>query len=74
LLDAWKKMAQAFPGAPGLVMLDLASNAFDRYADTQKGAIDLVIEQSHAVANLAKEHTTSTAKATAAQRQSSSRQ
>jgi hypothetical protein len=65
LFDAWKKIARVFPGAPGLVMLDLASNAFDRYADTQKGAIDLVIEQSHAVANLVKEHTTSTAKATA---------
>jgi len=53
-----------FPGAPGLVMLDLVSNAFDRYADTQKGAIDLVLEQSHALAKLAKERASSTANAT----------
>lgn len=55
LLDAWKKIAQAVPGAPGLFMLDLASSAFERYADTQKGAIDLVLEQSHALAGLVRE-------------------
>jgi hypothetical protein len=65
LLDAWKKIAQVFPGAPGLAMLDLASSAFDRYADTQKGAIDLVLEQSHALAGLVKERAASTANATA---------
>jgi len=63
LLDAWKKIAQAVPGAPGLFMLDLASNAFERYADTQKGAIDLVLEQSHALAELVKERATATAEA-----------
>ena len=63
LLDAWKKIAQAVPGAPGLFMLDLASNAFERYADTQKGAIDLVLEQSHALADLVKERATATAEA-----------
>jgi len=63
LLDAWKKIARAFPGAPGLVMLDLVSNALDRYADTQKGAIDLVLEQSHALASLARERVSSTANA-----------
>jgi chorismate mutase len=65
LLDAWKKIAQAVPGAPGLFMLDLASNAFERYADTQKGAIDLVLEQSHALADLVKERATATAEALA---------
>jgi hypothetical protein len=65
LLDAWKKIAQAFPAAPGMAMLDLASNAFDRYATTQKGAIDLVLEQSHALASLVKERAASTASATA---------
>jgi hypothetical protein len=55
LIDAWKKIAQAVPGAPGLFLFDLAANAFDRLADTQKGAIDLVIEQSHAMAGLVKE-------------------
>jgi hypothetical protein len=63
LLTAWKKIANVFPGAPGLVMLDLVSSALDRYADTQKGAIDLVLEQSHALANLVKERATSNAAA-----------
>jgi hypothetical protein len=63
LLEAWKTIARAFPGAPGLVMLDLVSNALNRYADTQKGAIDLVLEQSHALASLAKERASSTANA-----------
>ncbi len=63
LLDAWKKIAQAIPGAPGLFMLDLASNTFERYAETQKGAIDLVLEQSQALAELVKERTASVADA-----------
>ena len=45
-------------------MLDLASNAFERYADTQKGAIDLVLEQSHALANIVKERSLSLTEAT----------
>ena len=64
LLDACKKFAQVVPGAPGLFMLDLAANAFERYADTQKGAIDLVLEQSHALAGLVKERAASVSKAT----------
>jgi hypothetical protein len=64
LLDAWKKIAQVFPGAPGLVMLDLVSSTLDRYADTQKGAIDLVLEQSHALASLVRERANSAAAAT----------
>jgi hypothetical protein len=63
LLDAWKKIARVFPGAPSLVTLDFVSNALDRYADTQKGGIDLVLEQSHALAGLAKERASSTANA-----------
>lgn len=63
LIDAWKKIAQAVPGAPGLFLFDLAATAFDRLANTQKGAIDLVIEQSHALANLVKERTASTLEA-----------
>lgn len=63
LLDAWKKIAQAIPGAGNLFMLDLAANAFERYADTQKGAIDLVLEQSHALADVVKECAASAAAA-----------
>src|SRR5580704_17110498 len=54
LIQAWKEIAKAVPGAPGLPMLELVTNAFDRYADTQKSAIDLVLTQSHAVIGLVK--------------------
>lgn len=64
LLEACKKVAETLPGAPGLFMLDIAANAFQRYADTQKSAIDLVLEQSHALAGLARERAASTATAT----------
>ncbi len=59
-----ESIARAFLGAPGLVMLDLVSNALDRYAEPQKGAIDLVLEQSHALASLVKERAASTTNAT----------
>jgi len=52
LVNAWKKHALA---APGLFVLDLAAAAFERFADTQKGAIDLVLGQSHALASVVKE-------------------
>ena len=64
LLDAWKNLAKVVPGAPGLFLLDLASNSFGQYAETQKNAIDLVLAQSHAIAGLVSEHTSSVAKAT----------
>jgi hypothetical protein len=62
MLDAWKKIALTVPGAPSLFMLDLASTAFEGYAGTRKGAIDLVVEQTHALADLFKERATSAAK------------
>ena len=41
--------------APGALMLDLATTAFEHFADTQRGAIDLVVEQTHALAGVVKE-------------------
>jgi len=52
MISTWKKQAAA---APGLFMLDLATMAFDRFAETHKGMIDLVVEQTHTLAGLAKE-------------------
>ena len=49
---AWKKLSLA---APAVLMLDLATNAFERMADTQKGVIDLIVEQSHTFAKTIKE-------------------
>jgi hypothetical protein len=66
LIRSWKELAKAVPGAPGLPMLELITNAFDRYADTQKGAIDLVLTQSHALLGLAKKGAASVADAVAA--------
>jgi hypothetical protein len=43
-------------------MLDLATTAFDRYAETQKGMIDLVVEQSHMLAGVVKESKVKTGK------------
>ena len=36
-------------------MFDLMGTLFERYAETQKGAIDLVVDQTHAIAGAAKE-------------------
>jgi hypothetical protein len=52
VVNTYKKM---LPLAPGLVMLDLTKTAFERFAETQKGAIDLVVEQTHSFAKLVKE-------------------
>jgi hypothetical protein len=62
-LGAWKKIALTVPGAPAVFMLDLASSAFESYAGLRKGAIDLAVEQSHAVAGLVKEGARSATKA-----------
>jgi hypothetical protein len=45
---------QALP-APSVLMLDLAVTAFEHFAATQRGAIDLVVEQTHALAGVVKE-------------------
>ena len=49
---AWKKFTLPMPG---VLMLDLATAAFERYAETQKGAIDLMVEQTHTFSKLVKE-------------------
>lgn len=64
LFDVWKKFADKLPGSPQLTMLDLAASAFERYADTQKYAIDFTVEQARAWTDLAKERTTATHKST----------
>jgi hypothetical protein len=50
--SAWKKFALPIPG---VLMLDLATTAFEQFATTQKGAIDLVVEQTHTFSKLVKE-------------------
>jgi hypothetical protein len=50
--SAWKKFTLP---VPGVLMLDLATTAFERFAETQKGALDLMVEQTHTFAKLVKE-------------------
>ncbi len=60
----WKKLVQEVPGTPGIFMMDLALAGFERYADTQKGTVDLIVEQNRAFADLVKERTRAAGKAT----------
>ena len=64
LQETFKKTASAFPQLPGAFVFDIWAQAFDRIIETQKGAINLAVEQSHQAVNLAKERGTSYGKAT----------
>jgi len=55
LIAACKKAFSYIPETPGLFLFDLVGQTFARFVETQKGAIDLAVEQSHVVAGLAKE-------------------
>ncbi len=63
-VDAWKKTLGVTPETPGVFLLDLLGQTFERFVETQKGIIDLAVEQSHAVAGLAKERGVSVTKLT----------
>ena len=64
LLDAWKKAFRVAPETPGLFWFDLFGQTFEQYVETQKEAIDLAVEQTQAVADLAKDRSAYVAKAT----------
>jgi hypothetical protein len=55
LIGIWKKNATGSAAASGFFMFDLMGTLFERYAETQKGAIDLVVDQTHAFASAVKE-------------------
>ena len=55
LVGAWKKAFSYFPVAPPTFLFDMAGQAVQTVVDTQKDAIDLVVEQSQAVAKITKE-------------------
>ena len=55
LVGAWKKAFSYLPVTPPTFLFDIAGQAVQTLVDTQKGAIDLVVEQSHAVAKIGKE-------------------
>jgi hypothetical protein len=64
LTGAWKKIAQVVPGTPLPTVLDLVANTFGQFVDLQKGAIDLALEQSQKLAELASERIDSVSSAT----------
>jgi hypothetical protein len=55
-VNMWKKLMNGSSPVPGLALLDMATAALQRNVDTQKGAIDLMVEQSHALASMAKDN------------------
>ena len=61
-LLAWKKAFRAVPNTPGLFWFGLFAQNVERYVETQKGVIDLAVEQTHALADLAYERGSSAAK------------
>lgn len=63
LVGVWKKNATGSVIASGPFMFDLIGTMFERYVDTQKGAIDLVVEQTNAFASVVKERKAKAAKA-----------
>ena len=62
LVDACKKAFSHIPETPGSFLFDLVGQSFNRFVETQKGAIDLAVEQSQVVAGLATERTNLAAK------------
>jgi hypothetical protein len=64
LMDVWKNAVRRIPGAPGMFLLELQASGFARFADVQRAAVDLVVEQSNAFAALVKDRTAAAAKAT----------
>ena len=61
-LATCKKAFHFVPAMPGSFLFDQLGQVFGRYVETQNSAIDLAVEQSHAVAGMAKEWGGSAAK------------
>lgn len=52
VVGTWKKFTLP---VPGVLMLDLATTTFERFAETQKGVIDLMVDQTRTFAKVVKE-------------------
>jgi len=59
-----KKAAEKVPGMPRLPLLEVADSAMSRYADTQKAAIDFMVEQSRIWTDMLKDRSSSAKKST----------
>jgi hypothetical protein len=64
LTNLWKTAVQKLPGAPGVFLLEMTQATFERFAETRKSAIDLLVEQSNALTKIARERTAEADKST----------
>ncbi|HTZ97712.1 MAG TPA: hypothetical protein VMB18_15025 [Terriglobales bacterium] len=62
-MEAWKKATRFAPENPGTFMFELAGQMFDRFLETQRGVINMAVEQSHSAAGVAKDRGKSMGKA-----------
>jgi hypothetical protein len=63
-IEAYKKTFQHFvPGTPATLLLDLAGQAFEKFVESRKSAINLAVEQGHTMASISREHADATSKA-----------
>ncbi|KAA6463072.1 hypothetical protein DYQ86_07000 [Acidobacteria bacterium AB60] len=59
LVDVARKTAGKLPGVPAAPILEVTSGAINRYADTQKAAIDFVVEQGRVWTDMFKDRSRS---------------
>jgi hypothetical protein len=63
MMETFKKAAEKMPAVPRLPMLSAAQGAMNRYADIQKSAIDLVVEESRIWTDAFRDRTSTVKKA-----------
>ncbi|HEV2134870.1 MAG TPA: hypothetical protein VGR47_11595 [Terracidiphilus sp.] len=63
-IGLWKQMTEKLPWAPPVNGFEEAETTLERFAGTQKTAIDLLVEQTHAFVEIMKERTAAADKTT----------
>jgi len=61
-MELWKQMIEKLPLAPRVNMFDTFAGTLDRFAEAQKTAINLAVDQTRAFVDIMKERTASTSK------------
>ena len=64
MVEILKKAAEKVPGMPRVPTLEVTACAVTRYADTQKAAIDFLLEQSHVWTDMFNDRTSTVKKST----------
>lgn len=60
--DAWKRLADKLPWMPRLTLFEGFAGSLDRFADAQKAAIRLAVDQTRAFVDLVKDRTAAAGK------------